>query len=477
MLFEASRRGARIGEVPIIFVERRLGVSKMSLAVILESMITPWRLQLRNLRQPRAVSTRHRVVMVATSYPRFEGDTVGTFMEPIARGVAARGHEVHIVLPWHPRFARPRSEHGVTFHPFHYAPTDGAARVRLCRRAARRRAPARRGRGHRARWPWPPARCSPRRVARQVEATIDARALGRAGRRDGGVGGAATCRSSSACTDRTSTSRRRTPSRGASRAYVLERAGAVIACSDDLRVRAIALGAAAERAETVPYGVDAARFAPDARARARRSGSARASRADDRVVFAVGRFVRKKGFEYLIDAVGRLAHRQPRLRLVLAGWGDLEGEYRVAHRRAGLADRVLLPGLVPHDGVAGWLAAADVVAVPSIRDDAGNVDGLPNVVLEALASGTPVVATRAGGIGSVIADGVTGLLVGERDPEALASAIDRLLGDAALAASLGATARSRAMREGGWEQVAARIEAAYDRAADTAGPPANPVVR
>src|SRR5262245_35977584 len=62
------------------------------------------------------------VVMVTTSYPRFAGDTVGTFMEPIAHGVASRGHAVHLVLPWHPRLQRPAREGNVFFHPFHYAP-------------------------------------------------------------------------------------------------------------------------------------------------------------------------------------------------------------------------------------------------------------------------------------------------------------------------------------------------------------------
>ena len=68
------------------------------------------------------MSARHRVVMVATSYPRFQGDTVGTFMQPIAEGLAARGHEIHMVLPWHPRWTRPLQERGVTFHLFRYAP-------------------------------------------------------------------------------------------------------------------------------------------------------------------------------------------------------------------------------------------------------------------------------------------------------------------------------------------------------------------
>src|SRR3982751_985746 len=65
---------------------------------------------------------RHVVVMVTTSYPRFPGDSVGTFMEPIARHVAARGHEGHIVAPWHPRITRGKVEDGVFFHFFRYAP-------------------------------------------------------------------------------------------------------------------------------------------------------------------------------------------------------------------------------------------------------------------------------------------------------------------------------------------------------------------
>ena len=104
MLFEASRRGCRIGEVPIIFVERRQGQSKVSSAVLIESLITPWRLLFR-----KTPVTRHVVVMVTTSYPRFPGDSVGTFMEPIATSVAARGHEVHVVAPWHPLVARGRT--------------------------------------------------------------------------------------------------------------------------------------------------------------------------------------------------------------------------------------------------------------------------------------------------------------------------------------------------------------------------------
>src|SRR5687768_14924537 len=60
--------------------------------------------------------------MVTTSYPRFAGDSVGTFMEPIATSIAARGHVVHLVAPWHPKVARPKADRGVHFHFYKYAP-------------------------------------------------------------------------------------------------------------------------------------------------------------------------------------------------------------------------------------------------------------------------------------------------------------------------------------------------------------------
>ena len=180
--------------------------------------------------------------------------------------------------------------------------------------------------------------------------------------------------------------------------WAFGRAGFVTACSDDLRQRALALGASADRSATVPYGVDATRFKPDPEAR-RRLRSAGAWTTTRRSCFAVGRFVRKKGFEYLIDAIADLAPGRPRLRLVLAGDGDLRREFDARIAGHALGARTILPGVLHQDEVAASLAAADVVVVPSVRDPSGNVDGLPNVVMEALASATALVATPAGGIG------------------------------------------------------------------------------
>ena len=102
--------------------------------------------------------------------------------------------------------------------------------------------------------------------------------------------------------------------------------------------------------------------------------------------------------------------------------------------------------------------------MPSVRDDSGNVDGLPNTVLEALASGTPLVCTPAGGIASVVENGRTGVIVAERDPAALADAIAALMRDPLRRAVLGRDGRALVEGRFGWDATAARFVTAYDRA-------------
>ena len=404
------------------------------------------------------MTDRHRVVMIATSYPRFPGDTVGTFMEPIAQGLSDRGHQIHMVLPWHPRWARGEADGAVRFHLYKYAPAAGLsvfgyagaleADERL-RGAALAAAPLALLAGCRA----------ARVVARRVGATL---VHGHWVVPSGAMAAAVAARRplviSLHGSDVFVAERYRLA--GAAARWALGRAGSITACSDDLRRRAIALGARGESTCTVPYGVDTRRFRPDAAARARLRAAWQVAD-DDPVIFAAGRFVRKKGFEHLIDAVARLGATRPRLRLVLAGGGDLRQEYEDRIARAQMTRQVILPGVLGQDAVADGLAASDVVAVPSVRDRSGNVDGLPNVVLEALASGTPVVASPAGGIGSVVADGVTGLLVPEADPARLADAIASLIDSRARAAAIGAAGRQWAQREGSWQRAIDGFERAY----------------
>ena len=184
--------------------------------------------------------------------------------------------------------------------------------------------------------------------------------------------------------------------------------------------------------------------------------------ADAALIFTAGRLVRKKGFEYLIDAMPALAPSGAIL--AIGGEGDLAAELRERAAHTGASRSIRFLGNLNQLEVAEYLAAADVVVVPSVRDDAGNVDGLPNIVMEALASGTPLVTTPAGGIGSVVSDGRTALVVPERDAAALAATILRLLDAPALRMSVGTAARALAAAEFGWARTAEQFERAYDRA-------------
>ena len=401
-----------------------------------------------------------RIVMVASSYPRFSGDSVGSFMEPIARGIAARGHEVHFVAPWHPKWSRPKVENGVHFHLFRYAPvaalnTFGYAEgmradVRL-RTSAVAVAPLAMIAG------WFKAL----RVAQKKRATI----VHAHWVIPGGVIGAAAAGSvplviSLHGSDVFVAERHSFARLAAHTAF--SRARWVTACSQDLRARATRLGADNARSNVIPYGVDSERFRPGAALRAR--GREQLGIADNvPLVFAIGRLVKKKGFEYLIDAAAVLKAQHPQLCVAIAGDGDLEDSLRARAQAAGADDIVRFLGVVSHEAVPALLAAADVAVAPSVHDDAGNVDGLPNTVMEIMASGTPLVATPAGGIAAVATDGVTARLVAERDVRALASAVDELLRDRPAAAAMGERARAFVCRHHSWSRVAEDFEAVYER--------------
>lgn len=395
--------------------------------------------------------------MVTTSYPRFKGDSVGTFMEPIARGVAARGHSVHVVAPWHPLVTRRRVEDGVHFHFYKYAPLKSlnvfgyAAAMKAdvsLRAAAVAAAPLALAAGWR----------TARKIARRHRATI----VHGHWVIPGGVTAAAAAGGRPLVISLHGSdvyiAERLLPARLAARA-AFRRAAFVTACSSDLARRAVALGADPERISVIPYGVDADRFRPDAEAgKALRAQLGVPDQAA--LVAAAGRLVSKKGFEYLIDAIAQTRD----VVLALAGEGTLRAELGRRAESAGVAERVRFLGDRAQDDVATLFAAADVIVAPSVRDDAGNVDGLPNVVMEALASGTPLITTTAGGIGAVVEHDATALVVAERDASALAASIRRAVADPDLRRRIGGAGRGLAESRFGWRETAARFEETYQRA-------------
>ncbi|MEV0360859.1 glycosyltransferase [Nocardia sp. NPDC050697] len=239
---------------------------------------------------------------------------------------------------------------------------------------------------------------------------------------------------------------------------VAARATRIIAtCSDEVTELA-RMGVPRFRTSVVPCGVDLAAFGPD--------GPVAERGAPHRLV-AVGRMVRRKGFDTAIMALQEL----PGTELVIAGGapGDA-GEAELARLRAvaadyGVADRVRFAGTVDRAAMPALLRSADAVLCTPWYEPFGIVP------VEAMACGRPVVASAVGGLLDTVVDGVTGRLVPPRDPLALAGALRALLADPALAGRLGAAGLRRARAGYSWDRVADRTAAAYRTAvpaADTA---------
>jgi glycosyltransferase involved in cell wall biosynthesis len=161
------------------------------------------------------------------------------------------------------------------------------------------------------------------------------------------------------------------------------------------------------------------------------------------LVLAVGRLIEKKGFDDLVRACSLLATAGVDFRCDIVGKGSLEHDLRALVKQLGLTGRVRLVGPLPREQLVDLYPRGAVLAAPCVVGGDGNRDGLPTVLIEAMAMGVPVVATPVTGIPELVEDGVTGLLVAERDPSALARAIERLLGNEYLARRLAAAARRR----------------------------------
>jgi glycosyltransferase involved in cell wall biosynthesis len=179
------------------------------------------------------------------------------------------------------------------------------------------------------------------------------------------------------------------------------------------------------------HGTDIHRFSPLA-------GTAEPGR-----ILSVGRLVPKKGFDTLIEALRMLAERRVDFTCDIVGDGPLRGPLELAAQRAGLAELVSFRGArLQDDLIAAYRRASLFVLAPVMTQD-GDRDGIPNVLVEAMACGVPVVSTRLSGIPELIEDSVQGLLVPPNDSEALAKAIERLLRQPMLAHALGLAGRRK----------------------------------
>ncbi len=215
-----------------------------------------------------------------------------------------------------------------------------------------------------------------------------------------------------------------------------------LAVSESIRRAAIAQGFPEARTFTHHVGVDLGRFRP---------GDA----PDPGLILHVGRLVEKKGTGALIDAVARLEGA----RLAVIGDGPL----RAALERRAVGLPVTFLGALRPDEVRQWMRRAWLLAAPSVTAADGDREGLPTVVVEAAASGLPIVATDHSGIPEAVTDGATGFLVPERDVAALADRLSRLLGSADLRMRMSAEARALAEARFDLARQTAILEGHYDR--------------
>lgn len=401
-----------------------------------------------------------RVLMLATSYPKYHGDTTAPFIAEIAAGVVAHGAQVRILLPHHREFHHLPVERGVEIATFRYAPHPALAvwgyaeslqadvglranalYVAPFALSATLWALLQHVRNFRpdiihAHWLLPNA----------LPAWVVARWFG--------IPLVVSMHGSDVAM-----AERNSVFRGVAQRIFADTAYAS-ACSGDLHQRALALGATPARTAVVPYGVATGEFAPslhDRRWCMQRFGIAE----DTPLVVAVGRFVVKKGFHVLIRALPLLRERLPQAKLLLAGYGDMHEEYTQLAASLGVADLLVMPGQLLREDVARAIASADVYCVPSVHDERGNVDGLPNALLEGMAAGCAIVASDVAGIPDVITHQVHGLLVPEGNHVALADALATLLENREYASTLAQAARERVTHALSWPQVTQSFVQAY----------------
>ena len=209
-----------------------------------------------------------------------------------------------------------------------------------------------------------------------------------------------------------------------------------------------------DKVSVIPNGVDPRRVrCRDSRGKLERF-RARWALPKDRIILFVGRLVREKGVQVLLQAMPEVLAAHPMAKLVVAGGGGQE-ELRAQAEALGLGDRVAFAGFVPEEDLPRLYQVAEVATFPSLYEPFGIV------ALEGMASGTPVVTSDAGGFREVVRNEETGLTTYVGDAHSVALAIDRILSDPALAARLREAGEREVKSRFGWERIAAKTAAAY----------------
>ena len=238
----------------------------------------------------------------------------------------------------------------------------------------------------------------------------------------------------------------------------LRRANAVVSLNSELTAELVAVGIDFARIHVIGNGVNCRKFSPPTVEERRRARARLGIPPDGALVVFAGRLAEAKGIDFLLDAWRSIEQNvgTEQWTLVVAGSGLPGNNYRERGERA--LRRAMFVGKVPD--VRPLLHAADVLVVPSLSE------GLSNIVLEAMATGVPVVGTAIGGLREQVEDRITGLLVAPRDPDALVEALTTLLREPDLRVKMGKAARMRVQQRYGLDLIVDAYEDLYGRLVD-----------
>ncbi len=216
---------------------------------------------------------------------------------------------------------------------------------------------------------------------------------------------------------------------------MFQKAGGVVAVSSAMKTRLLEMGADPEKTHLNVYGIDCHLF------------DGASPETSSPTFLAVGRFVEKKAPHLTLLAFAEVVRQVPEAKLRMVGEGPLHGLCRDLTTALKIADAVTFLGAQPHDVVAEEMRNARAFVQHSIEASNGDCEGTPLAILEAGATGVPVVSTRHAGIPDVVVDGETGFLVAEKDIAEMAERMLRLAKHSELAADLGRAARDHISRE------------------------------
>jgi glycosyltransferase involved in cell wall biosynthesis len=389
-----------------------------------------------------------RILQFASSYPVDERDATAPFVRSIARALAHRGHDIHLLVPERTGAPMQSEEKGICVTWLRYAPTS---RLRVIGHAQslqndmQLRA---------AVWPALPLYLAAQwrvgaRLCRQWKPDLihshwvlpngPVAALLASQHKLPLV---INLHGSDVFMALRSPLYRRVAQR------VFSQAQAIVAPSPQLRDGAICLGADPRRVHLHPHGVDLDVFHPPD------------VEPSNPVILFAGRLVAKKGINVLLACAPAILSQFPTAELWIAGYGDQQ-DVLEKQRNAlppNIQQQVVFLGPIAWNQMPDLLRRATMFVAPSVRDNAGNQDGLPTVILEAMACARPVVASDIAGIPLVVRHGVNGLLTPPGDKEALAQSIKDLLAAPERCKSLGVASRQFIEQEFTWSAEAERLD-------------------